>query len=151
MFHNLDIFTTNDRPIIGDEYLGQCKLCVSKRKLNVAYNSIVRYVHGLRKYDRISAFSSTLYGVSFDNLCSIRVLLFLHKIIYSHMPNYLLSKLTFARSVRGKKLISLRCNSNVSEYHFFLHAVRLWNSLSPTLQLNCNAVNFRNTLFNNYA
>ena len=41
---------------------------VSKEKLNVIFNNIVRYVYGLWRYDHVFRFSLKLYGVSFDNL-----------------------------------------------------------------------------------
>ena len=77
----------------------------SKRKLNVLFNNIVRYIFGLKRRDRISSFSKTLYGVSFENFLNIRFLMFLHKIIYTSKPNYMFNMLQFARSRRGKKLI----------------------------------------------
>ena len=50
----------------------------NKRKFNILFNNIARYVNNLRRYDHISVAARNLYGVTFDNLLNIHVLLFLH-------------------------------------------------------------------------
>lgn len=132
--------------IYGCELFANCD-SASKRKLNVLYNNIIRYVYGLRKYDHVSNFSSNLYGVSFDNFLKIRVLIYLHKIIYTQNPQYLFEKIRFARSQRGKKIIIPLHRCLVSEWHFYLYSSRLWNSLPQTQQLNSNANSFKQFLF----
>lgn len=131
----------------GCELFGNCDSS-SKRKLTVVFNNIVRYVYGLKRFDSISQFSTLLYGVSLQKLLNIKTLVFLHKIIYTQEPRYLYRKLEFNRSNRGKKIIPFTRQSLVSEWQFFIYAVRLWNSLPHNLQIISNANKFKKNLFN---
>ena len=121
------------------------------KKLNLAYNSIIRYVFGIRKHDRISSYSQRLFGLSFENILKSRVLILLHKIIYLKEPTYLFNRLNFARSNRGKKLIPIRHRSLISEWQFFYNAVRLWNLLPNRFQTNNNAIQFKNDIFKHFS
>lgn len=136
--------------LYGCELFASCD-CISKLKLNVLYNNILRYVYGLRRYDHVSSFSTRLYGVSFDNLLKIRVLIFFHKIIYTQTPRYLYERIRFARSLRGRRIIIPRHRYLFSEWQFFLHASRLWNSLPQSQQVNSNATQFKKFLFNHFS
>ena len=134
----------------GCELFSSCD-SLSRRKLEVLYNNIVRYVYGLKRVDHVSAYSKLLYGVSFDNLLKIRTTTFLHKIIFTKKPNYLYSKLKFAKSTRGKNIIIPKFRCLVSEWHFFISAIRLWNSLPHNQQTNSNATSFNKFLFKFFA
>lgn len=123
----------------------------SRKKLGVLYNNIVRYVYGLRKRDHISMYSKNLFGVSFESLLKIRVLIFLHKLIYTEKPKYLHDKICFSQSVRGKRIILPRFRSLISEWQFYINAIRLWNALPHNQQSNSNAMSFRTFLFNYFA
>ena len=57
------------------------------------FNNIPRYVYNLRRYDHI------LYGVTFDNLLNIRVLLFSHRSVYRLI--YLTGYILFSHPVVG--------------------------------------------------
>lgn len=148
------------RKLIANAYLMPCLLygcevfansdAISKRKLNVAYNNIIRYVFGLSRYAHISQYATKLHGTSFDNLLKIRCLQFLHKIIYERQPTYLYERLVFARSNRGNKLVSFKCRYLTSEWQFFIAVTRLWNQLPNQLQINSNAIMFRRKLENFY-
>lgn len=132
--------------IFGCELFANCD-SLSRHRLNVVYNNIVRYVYGLKRFDHISSFSNKIYGVSFDNMLKIRVLLFIQKLIYTKTPMYLFDKLRFARSLRGRKLILPRHHTLTSEWQFYLNAIRLWNQLPPSLQLIANVTHFKKQLY----
>ena len=74
--------------LYGCELFGNCDSS-SKRKLNVLFNNIARYVYNLRRYVHIAVAAKCLYGLTFDNLLNIHVLLFLHRIINKWIPTYL--------------------------------------------------------------
>ena len=114
-----------------------------KRKLCVAFNNVVRYVYGLKRYDHVSQFSKLLYGYNFESLMKIRTLSFLHKIIYCRQPTHLYERIIFSRSNRGNNIILYRHNTRISEQHFFIYALRLWNSLPNIIQLNQNSLGFK--------
>lgn len=119
-------------------------------KLNGAYNAVVRYVYGLRKYDHISSFTGKLYGVSFINLLNIRALILLHKIIYTHEPPYLFNRIIFTRSNRSQNLIPVRRRSLMSDWHFYVHSIYLWNQLPSSIQYTSNARKFKKLIFDHY-
>lgn len=135
--------------IYGCELFASCD-SESIRKLNVAYNAIVRYVFGLKKYDHISSFVNKLYGVSFVSLLNIRTLILLHKIIYTNEPSYLFNRIIFAKSTRSKIIIPVRRKSLMSDWQFYVHSIGLWNRLPSSIRLISNAGQFRDALFNHF-
>lgn len=132
--------------LYGCEVFGSCDTADS-RKLNVAYNNIARYVFNKKPHDRISQFAYQLFNISFDNLLKIKCLTLLHKIIYTNEPEHLFTRINFARSNRGMKLINPRINSLTSERQFLVCSVRLWNNLPSNLQRISNASTFKKELF----
>ena len=132
--------------LYGCELFGNCDSS-SKRKLNVIFNNIARYVYNLRRYDHISVAARNLYGVTFDNLLNICVLLFLHRIVNKRIPTYLFDRLRFVQSPRSRNIVVPRHRYLFSEWQFYLHATRLWNILPLHQQCNTNANSFRTFLF----
>lgn len=116
-------------------------------RLRIAFNSIVRYVFGLRRRDHVSAFAKQILGVSFENYLKIRTLICLHKIIYTQSPQYLFNILRFCRSGRGKQLIQMRHKKRMSNQHFFVNAIRLWNNLPNNIQMIGNKGLFKTSLY----
>lgn len=135
--------------LYGCELFSSCD-AKSLSRLNVAYNAILRYVFGLNRYESCAPFSKSLYGVSLENLLKIRTLIFLQNIIYSKEPPYLYSILNFGRSNRGMLIIPIRHRRLISERHFIVNAVRLWNSLPFSIQTIGNAIAFKNALFKHF-
>lgn len=123
--------------------------CCSKmmRKLNVAFNNIIRYVFQLSRRDHVSEFAIKLYGVTFESLIKIRTLTSLHRIINTKNPPYLFSYIRFAYSPRGCQIIQLRHNKKISDRFFFINAIRLWNQLPSNLQTIVNDRQFKSKLF----
>lgn len=136
--------------LYGCEVFANCD-SASRKKLNTLFNNICRYVYGVGKYDHISQFSIKLYGISLDNLFNVRMLLLLHKIIYSKLPPYLFQRLTFARSNRGNKLTTFRYKTLVSEWQFFINVMPLWNTLPHTIQNTSNIIQFKTLLFDHFS
>lgn len=126
--------------------------CSSKmlRKLNVAFNNIIRYVYRLNRRDHVSEFAVRLYGVSFDNLIKIRTLTSMHKILYTKNPPYLYNHIRLAHSPRGCQIIQLRHNKQLSDRFFFINAIRLWNQLPSNLQSIINDRQFKSKLYSHF-
>ena len=93
-----------------------------KRKLNLAYNNISRYVYLKGRQDHISHSAYQIYGLKFDNLLKIRCLILFHKIFNTGQPEYLLGRIKFDRSLRGMKIIQQRYTTLLSQRQFFIHA-----------------------------
>lgn len=132
----------------GSEIFSGCSSC-DMRKLNTTYNNIVRYVYGLKKFDRVTPFSRRFMQLPFNKFLNMKCLIFLHNIIVKKEPEYLYDRLKFARSQRGRYIIQLRHRNHASECQFFIMSIRLWNQLPNYLQSTDNAIKFRK-LLNDY-
>lgn len=131
--------------IYGCEIYSNCD-SVSKRRLNVAFNSLIRYIFGLRRYDRVSNLSKSLLGMTFDNFLRFRTLTLLSNILLNHQPPYLYEEIRMASSNRSRMLIHPRYASLTSERQFFVHATRLWNSLPRPLREIDDASRFKSKI-----
>lgn len=123
----------------------------SKSRLKVTYNSIARYVYGIRRYDHVTSHSKMIYGVDFEALMKIRVLIFLHKIIFTREPEHLYNRLSFSRLRRNNNIIQFRHHTLISEWQFYIFAVRLWNSLPSVIKLISNVLQFKKRIFEFYS
>lgn len=119
--------------IYGCEIYSHCD-SVSKRKLNVAFNSLVRYIYGLRRYDSVSNFSKNLLNMTFENFLKYRALNLLSKILLNREPQYLSDMITRSSSQRTRMLTHPRYASLTSERQFFIYTIRLWNSLPRNIR-----------------
>jgi len=75
------------------------------RTLTVAFNSVVRYVFNLRRFDHVSELTYKILDLNLTSWIDLRILIFFHKIVTSGEPKYLFNKLTPATSVRTKNYI----------------------------------------------
>lgn len=135
--------------LYGCEIFSSCDR-LSYNKLEKAYNAILRYVFGLKKYDHITPFSKKIYGITFSDLLKIRTLTLLHKIINTREPLYLYNRILFTRSLRSNDLIQFRHRTLTSEWQFFINSIRLWNLLPSNIQFISNAMHFKKALLNFY-
>lgn len=134
----------------GCELFAKCD-AASTRKLNSVFKSIVRYVYGVKRFNSVSPFTVKLYGVQFDDLLKTRVLIFMHKIVFTQQPQHLYNRLTISRSNRGKRILLFRHQSLTSDWQFFLNAIRLWNLLPHNIQITSNALSFKKSILNFFA
>lgn len=123
---------------------------ISKRKLNVGFNSAVRFVYNLRRFDHISEYSDTIYGMPFETYLKYKTILCLFKIKCSGTPEYLFSKLVFSSSARSRVLIPPRYKFNVSKKQFFIFAIGQWNQLPARLRRLNDRVSFERELLRHY-
>ena len=135
--------------LYGSEIFSSCD-AESKRKLNVLYNDIARYIFKLRRHDHISQYSKQIFQCTFDQLLQHRRLSLLHKIIYYNEPFYLYDRIKFFKSSRTKHIHQIKHYHKLSEFQFFVNTICLWNSLPIHLQfINSNA-QFKKELFKHY-
>lgn len=106
----------------------------SLQKLNVAFNSIARFVFNLRRYDHVSSHAQQLLGCSLQAFLKYRCCSFLFKLIVNQTPSYLFDKLNFCSSNRFILLRSFTFNNLTSRRQFFVYAVRLWNHIPSHLK-----------------
>lgn len=131
--------------LYGCEIYANCD-STDSRKLKVAYNNIARYIYNKSNRVSISAYSYQINQMNFDNLLKFRNLIFLHKIITSKQPIYLYTRIKFARSTRGRKLLQHRFKTLLSQRQFYIYATSLWNLLPNQIQIISNANKFRTEL-----
>jgi hypothetical protein len=74
---------------------------VSQRRLNVAYNSYLRYVHDIPCWEYVSHLVPTIISVSLATHLKIHLLTFLFKILHIRHPCYLFTLFHFASSARN--------------------------------------------------
>lgn len=92
--------------IIGE--LNSRNFSVLKR----AFNSMVRFVYGLRKYDHISHVSKSIFGVGLREYLQCRRLQFMYNLIKMKNPPYLFDELVFRQSSR------LRFNLAIPDFNY---------------------------------
>ena len=128
----------------GCELFGSCD-AVNRRRLNVTYNAIAKYIFGIRRNKRISRFARLISFVTFDNLTNCSTLLFLYKLIYYRQPPYLYERLMVSRSNIGNGINSIKYKI-ISEQLFSIHSIRLWNQLPSCIQTISNAKHFKTAI-----
>jgi hypothetical protein len=111
-------------------YSGASRNCW--HKLNRAFNSCVRYVYRKKKRDSIRLMTNNILGSSLNVYLQSFVSCFLFKIIKFQRPHYLYEILQFLSSDRTKCLMLPRAVSKIRIQSFFVHSVRIYNSLSIT-------------------
>lgn len=132
----------------GSELFSKCD-SRSTRRLETAHNAIIRYVHGLNRYESCSPYEKSICNMKFGDFLDIKNLLLLHKIIYEKCPEYLYQKLQFGRTNRRILLVMPRYRLLISQWQYLTNAIRLWNSLPLSIQSICNANSFKKALQKN--
>ena len=101
----------------------------SRQKLQLAVNNAARYVFLKQKYDHISVFSKQILNCDVKKFYEVINLVFMHKLIYTHIPQYLFNKLSFCQSTRSFNLILPIAKYLVTSRMFFVSTAKLWNNL----------------------
>lgn len=101
----------------------------SCRRIQVAFNSCIRYIHNLRYYDHVSHLESCVLGVPLMVYYKFRVACFLYKLIVTAKPGYLYQRLNFALSSRSCQLLVPRHRTLSYGRTFFVSAIGVWNRL----------------------
>lgn len=120
--------------------------CNTKRKLNVIFNNITRYIYNLRRYDHVSQHSVKIFGCSFEKYLQFKASCLIHQVMRTSQPDYLYSKLEFPISQRSYALIQPRYSCLTSERTFFVYTTRQWNSLPIEIRRIENCRTFRISL-----
>lgn len=114
-----------------------------QRRLNVLFNSCVRFIKNLRRFDHVSIYSNIVFDCSFDSFLKHRSLCFLFRILKFGRPEYLFDEIKFAHSDRTFNLIPPRHASKCLGRGFFVWTVTLWNQLPVTIKSLNNLTDFR--------
>ena len=102
--------------------------CDDRRKLNLVYNNIARYVNIYHN------FLTGCNGMNLSYVLNIKCLILIHRTITMELPIYLFRRIRFAISKRCKKIIKYRYRTTLSQRKFFIHITSLWNLLHNYIQ-----------------
>ena len=123
----------------------------SRHRIQVAFNSCVRYVFNLWYYDHVSHYESQILGVPLMVYFKFRVACFLYKLITTATPGYLYQRIKFAASSRSCQLIVPRHRTVSYGRMFFVGAINIWNNLTVEVKRDSrNHIQFRSNCFNSF-
>nr|CAH7767833.1 unnamed protein product [Callosobruchus chinensis] len=115
-----------------------CLDSVNKSRLQRMQNNCCRFVFGLRKYSHVSSKVKELRWLNMERQCSFNFKVFIHKIVCSNQPSYLIKKLVTRGTINSREL---RHNNNftmpvhysaIFQKCFTFNAVRLYNTTNPS-------------------
>lgn len=121
-------------------------------KLNMLFNSCLRYAYGLRKFDSISSYTSLLLGCPLENFTQYRSCVFLFNLLRSKSPRYLYDQLFFPRFPRQRQMsfpLNRKCSQMATSFNVM--GIHLWNSLSAEVRMADSATNFRHLCLSYFA
>lgn len=131
------------QPII--DYADACYLDATEELLNKLerlQNLCIRFIFGIRKYDHVSHLRKELKWLPIRLRRNSRILCLLFNILHNpSYPSYLRERFSYARPTDAPCRSHLRSllksqphKSSYYSYSFSVHAVRLWNSLPPSIR-----------------
>lgn len=110
-------------------FYGMSGRCVDK--LSRCFNSCIRYVFRLRKFDHISEFGNRLLGCGLLLYYDYRVCWFFKQLLKLNIPSYLFSKLSLSYNFNDNLRIIMDHRSSLcSNSSVFGKGIKMWNSLS---------------------
>ncbi|XP_055714971.1 uncharacterized protein LOC129809180 [Phlebotomus papatasi] len=98
-------------------------------RLRLAFNSCLRYVFGLRKYDHVSAYGDSILGLPLPGYLDTRVVDFISRILSTGRPRYLTELVVAGSSSRSSCLRVPGSGSRNFRNSIFVEGVILWNAL----------------------
>ena len=112
------------------------------RRLEVAFNSCIRYVYNLRRYDHISSYRDVLLKLPFKSFLQLRLHLFFFKLIKSGSPSYLFSEL-----VRGSsRTMNYIMPAGGFRKSVLVSGIRVWNALPIDIKEARSEAAFKRTV-----
>lgn len=122
-------------------YSRSSSLCA--QKLNVCFNSCIRYIFFLGRLDRVSTHRTALLGFELDTLFDIRSLILFFKILKFKCPPYLYKSILFGTSARTCQIRIPIHSSSIMDKSFFVSVIRLWNALPISTRNSSSVAIFR--------
>ncbi|XP_055714721.1 uncharacterized protein LOC129808835, partial [Phlebotomus papatasi] len=98
-------------------------------RLRLAFNSCLRYVFGLRKYDHVSAYSDSILGLPPPGYLDTRVVDFISRVLSTGRPRYLTELVVAGSSSRSSYLRVPGSGSRNFRNSIFVEGVIPWNAL----------------------
>lgn len=115
----------------------------SSRRLQVAFNSITRYVYNVSRFEHITPYSKSLLGSTLNNYLKYRQCTLIFDIINGKCPDYLRNHIELTRSTRCVTLIPPRHRLTFRASFFFVNGAQTWNSLPLDLRRISHPTQFK--------
>lgn len=134
-----------------DTVYGSCLDQVDVRRIQVAQNSCLRFIFGIRRKQRISYKLLELGWLNMIKRRKLHFLCFVYKIVNNNVPPYLTNKIRFRTDVhnvniRRKDIIDIpRHHTQQFKRGFKYHCASMLNQL-PVSVKQCNYVAFRRSI-----
>lgn len=77
----------------------RCLNSESKRRMNVAFNDCLRYIHSLPRHLNVARHKNSLLCMSLDKYYEFRSIFKLHNIVHKDCPTYLYDYVNFLQSL----------------------------------------------------
>lgn len=103
-------------------------------QITLCFNSCLRYIFGLKKFDSISPYRDELLGCSIENFVKFRACLFMFNLLRHKSPLYLYNEINFPRRPRNGRIVATKCRNCQESKSYFVYCVHLWNSLSSDIR-----------------
>jgi Reverse transcriptase (RNA-dependent DNA polymerase) len=101
----------------------------SARKLGVAINACIRYIHGLGRRDSVRDLQSSITGLPLRAAATLQILKFLFKIMKSQHPSYIFTLVSYGSSQRLQNLNLPTFRRSAMAHSFVVVASKMWNEL----------------------
>lgn len=114
-----------------------------KRKLELCFNSCLRFIHKRRKFDHLADVRDSILGCNLETYFKYRLMVFLFTIMIHKEPYYLFNSLEFLNSARSRNLRYPRPRSTFMNHSFIVRAAQQWNSLPNGIKMSTSINEFK--------
>lgn len=119
-------------------------------RLNVAFNSCIRFIFDLFRRAHVSPFAKTLLGCSLKSYLDYRLIIAVRKMVISAGPTYLKTLFRFTLSRRMPNMLLPRICSDAMNRSVTVTAARKWNKLPIHIKRNILSPHFAKLCFDFY-
>lgn len=107
---------------------------LSASRLNVIFNSCIRFAFNIRRWNHLGPYKTKLLGCTWDHYIERVLISTFARIVCTRMPDYLASRTAMGRSTRRFEMRPARSNRTRLSRMFFCKAAGLWNALPITMR-----------------
>lgn len=119
-------------------------------RLNVAFNSCVRFIFDLPRFSHVSPFTKSILGCFLKPYLNYRLIITVRKLLISVGPAYLSSLFQFSTSLRMPNLLLPKIRSDAMNRSVVVTAARLWNKLPVHIKRNILSPHFVRLCYDHY-
>lgn len=132
--------------LYGCEVYSGCSIGTFTR-VRKCFNAVIRFVYGLRGRDHVSEWVCDFLGCDLSTFLKFRSVVFLGKTILARSPEFLVEKVEFLRSQRGRWIKLPRRSHVIMDRSFRVRTARLWNNLPLKIHSSRSVAEFKRECF----